>query len=100
MSSHALEPGEYLRHVEADGYANAWLIPAPGSQTTIEISVQYTGGTNEGVGELVSVTLALILAAYELARLVGRRRYRARMADQGRSLPQSEALGLRREGAL
>jgi len=64
MSSHALEPGEYLRHVEADGYANAWLIPAPGSQTTIEISVQYTGGTNEGVGELVSVTLALILAAY------------------------------------
>jgi len=99
-ASNALEPGAYLRHVEADGYANAWLIPAPGSQTTIEISVQYTERTGEEVGGLVSAALALLLATSELARLVRRRRCRARLAGQGRSSPQSEALGLHREGAL
>ena len=67
MASDALEPGAYLRHVEADGYANAWLIPAHGSQTTIEISVQYTEGTTEEVGGLVSAALALLLASSELA---------------------------------
>jgi hypothetical protein len=100
IASDALEPGAYLRHVEADGYANAWLIPAPGSQTTIEISVQYTERTSEEVGGLVSAALALLLATSELARLVRRRRCRARLAGQGRSSPQSEALGLHREGAL
>ena len=82
MASDALEPGAYLRHVEADGYANAWLIPARGSETTIEISVQYTERTSEEVGELVSAALVLILAISELARLVARRRRRARLADQ------------------
>jgi hypothetical protein len=96
----AVEPGAYLRHVEADGYANAWLIPARGSETTIEISVQYTERTSEEVGELVSAALVLILAISELARLVARRRRRARLADQGRSLAQTEALGLHREGVL
>jgi hypothetical protein len=99
-ASDAVEPGAYLRHVEADGYANAWLIPARGSETTIEISVQYTERTSEEVGELVSAALALILAISELARLVARRRCRARLADQGRSSAQREALGLRREGVL
>jgi hypothetical protein len=99
-ASDAVEPGAYLRHVEADGYANAWLIPARGSETTIEISVQYTERTSEEVGELVSAALVLILAISELARLVARRRRRARLADQGRSLAQTEALGLHREGVL
>jgi hypothetical protein len=100
MASDALEPGAYLRHVEADGYANAWLIPAPGSQTTIEISVQYTERTSEEVGGLVSAALALLLATSELARLVGRRRYRARLADEGRTLQATETLALHRECAL
>jgi hypothetical protein len=100
MASDALEPGANLRHVEADGYANAWLIPARGSQTTIEISVQYTGRTSEGVGVLVSSALAVILATNELVRLIGRRRHRARLANHGRNSLQGEALGLHREGAL
>jgi hypothetical protein len=100
MASDALEPGAYLRHVEADGYANAWLIPTSGSQTTIEISVQYTGRTSEGVGVLVSSALAVILATNELVRLIGRRRHRARLANHGRNSLQGEALGLHREGAL
>jgi hypothetical protein len=99
-ASDALEPGAYLRHVEVDGYANAWLIPARDAQTTVEISVQYAGRSSEGVGELVSAALVLILGTSELARLVRRRRYRRRLADQGRNSPQSVALGLDSEGAL
>jgi hypothetical protein len=100
MASDSLEPGAYLRHVEADGYANAWLIPARGSETTIEISVQYTERTSEEVGELVSAALALFLATSELARIVGRRRYRARLADEGRTSQATETVALHREGAL
>jgi hypothetical protein len=82
MVSDGLEPGAYLRHVEADGYANAWLIPACGSQATIEISVQYTERTSQEVGELVAAALAVLLATSELARLVRRGRRR-----QFRKLP-------------
>ena len=95
-----MEAGAYLRHVEADGYANAWLIAAPNAETTIEISVQYTGETSERVGELVSAALLLILVTSEIARLVGRRRLRARLADQGGGSSLREELGLCREGVL
>jgi hypothetical protein len=100
MEGDGMEAGAYLRHVEADGYANAWLIAAPNAETTIEISVQYTGETSERVGELVSAALLLILVTSEIARLVGRRRLRARLADQGGGSSLREELGLCREGVL